>query len=69
MARQCLAAQLERLDQEGKGKYRIEGYNLLSCHRSLGPVITVGACSVETSLIKEIDFPWIPFVFHPLHRI
>lgn len=69
MARQYMAAQIERLDREGKGEYRIEGCNLLGYHRSLGPVITVGARSVETSLIIEIDYPWIPFLFHPLHRI
>ena len=77
MARQYMETQIERLEREGKGSYVIQGSEFLALSGYTGPAITIRAIALESSSFPggdrfrhiEIDYPWIPFLFRPSHRI
>lgn len=77
MARNYMSTQIERLEREGKGSYVIHGSNFLVFSGYAGPAITIRAREKESDKVSggagyhyiEIDYPWIPFLFAPSHRI
>lgn len=77
MARDYMDTQIERLEREGKGAYMINGSYYLVFSSFTGPAITIRARETEPATISgadgyhyiEIDYPWIPFLFRPSHRI
>ena len=77
MARQYMETQIERLEREGKGSYVIQGSKFLAFSDYTGPAITIRAIAPKSTTLPggdrfhhiEIDYPWIPFLFRPSHRI
>ena len=77
MARNYMGIQIERLEREGKGAYVIDSSNFLVFSSYSGPAITIRAIEKESYRFPgrdgyhhiEIDYPWIPYLFEPSHRI
>ena len=77
VARQYMETQIERLERDGKGIYMVQGYEFFKYSSYTGPAITVRARAPESHRFPdgdefhyiEIDYPWIPFLFRPTHRI